>query len=69
MINNVVLMGRMTATPELKATREGTSVISFCIAVDRRFQPKDGEKIADFINCVAWRATAEFITRYFKKAI
>lgn len=67
MLNNVVLMGRLTATPELKATPDGTSVISFSIAVDRRFQPKAGEKQTDFINCVAWRNTAEFITRYFKK--
>lgn len=67
MINNVVLMGRLTATPELKATPSGVSVISFSIAVDRRYQPKDGERIADFINCVAWRGTAEFIARYFKK--
>ena len=67
MINNVTLMGRLTAAPELKTTTSGTSVTTFCIAVDRRFQPKDGEKQADFINCVAWRATAEFITRYFGK--
>lgn len=67
MINNVTLMGRLTAAPELKQTPSGTSVTTFCIAVDRRFQPKGGEKQADFINCVAWRATAEFITRYFGK--
>lgn len=67
MLNNVVLMGRLTAPPELRSTPDGTSVIRFCIAVDRRYQPKDGEKQADFINCVAWRGTAEFITRYFKK--
>lgn len=67
MINNVTLMGRLTAAPELKTTTSGTSVTTFCIAVDRRFQPKDGEKQADFINCVAWRSTAEFITKYFGK--
>lgn len=67
MINNVTLMGRLTAAPELKTTTSGTSVTTFCIAVDRRFQQKGGEKQADFINCVAWRATAEFITRYFGK--
>lgn len=66
MINNVTLMGRLTAAPELKQTPNGVSVTSFCIAVDRRFQ-KDGEKQADFINCVAWRNTAEFITKYFGK--
>ena len=67
MINNVTLMGRLTAAPELKQTTSGTSVTAFCIAVDRRFQQKDGEKQTDFINCVAWRNTAEFITRYFGK--
>lgn len=67
MINNVTLLGRLTAAPELKKTTSGTSVTSFCIAVDRRFKHKDGEKQTDFINCVAWRHTAEFITRYFNK--
>lgn len=67
MLNNVVLMGRLTAAPNLKTTQSGTSVSSFTIAIDRRFQPKDGEKQTDFINCVAWRQTAEFISRYFDK--
>ena len=67
MINNVTLMGRLTAAPELKQTPSGASVTTFCIAVERRYQPKDGEKQADFINCVAWRNTAEFITKYFGK--
>ena len=67
MINNVTLMGRLTARPELKTTPSGTTVTGFCIAVDRRYKPKDGEKQTDFINCVAWRNTAEFITRYFDK--
>ena len=67
MINNVVLMGRLTAAPELKTTQSGTSVLSFTLAIDRRFQPKDGEKQTDFINCVAWRNTAEFISNYFDK--
>ena len=67
MINNVTLMGRLTARPELKTTQSGTPVTSFCIAVDRRFQPKEGAKLTDFINCVAWRNTAEFITRFFDK--
>lgn len=65
-MNNVTLLGRLTAAPELKTTTSGASVTSFTIAVDRRFQ-KDGEKITDFINCVAWRNTAEFIAHYFKK--
>lgn len=67
MINNVTLMGRLTAAPELKTTTSGVNVTAFCIAVDRRFQSKDGQKQADFINCVAWRNTAEFITRFFNK--
>ena len=67
MLNNVTLMGRLTATPELKQTPSGASVTAFSLAVDRRYQPKDGEKQTDFINCVAWRNTAEFITRYFGK--
>lgn len=67
MINNVTLMGRLTARPELKTTQSGMSVTSICIAVDRRFQSKEGERVSDFINCVAWRNTAEFITRFFDK--
>jgi single-strand DNA-binding protein len=65
-INTVVLMGRLTAAPDLKTTTNGTSVTSFTLAVDRRYQ-QGGEKKADFINCVAWRSTAEFITKYFNK--
>lgn len=67
MINNVTLMGRLTADPELKITSNKTNVTTFCIAVDRRFKAQDGEKQTDFINIVAWRSTAEFICRYFKK--
>lgn len=67
MINNVTIMGRLTAAPELKATSSGISVTSFCIAVDRRYTPAGGEKATDFINCVAWRNTAEFVAKYFKK--
>lgn len=67
MINNVTLMGRLTAAPELKTTTNGTTVTTFCIAVERRFQPQGGQRQADFINCVAWRNTAEFITRFFNK--
>lgn len=66
MINNVTLMGRLTGAPELKTTQSGLSVTSFCIAVDRRFQ-QNGERQTDFINCVAWRNTAEFISKYFNK--
>lgn len=67
MINNVTIMGRLTARPELKTTQSGMPVTSMCIAVERRFQPKEGEKLTDFINCIAWRNTAEFITRFFDR--
>jgi single-strand DNA-binding protein len=66
MINNVVLCGRLTAAPELKTTNNGQSVTAFTIAVERRFL-KDGERQTDFINCVAWRNTAEFISKHFIK--
>ncbi|MGI6279855.1 MAG: single-stranded DNA-binding protein [Acutalibacteraceae bacterium] len=66
MFNLVVLTGRLTADPELRTTQNGTSVTSFSIAVDRRYRSGE-EKQTDFINIVAWRATAEFITKYFKK--
>lgn len=65
-MNVCVLMGRLTATPELKKTQSGLSVTSFTIAINRRFKT-DGEQQTDFINCVAWRNTAEFITKYFTK--
>lgn len=65
-LNKVFLMGRLTADPELKQTQSGTSVVSFSIAVDRRFN-KDEQKKADFISCVAWRTTAEFVAKYFSK--
>lgn len=67
MINNVVLMGRLTADPELKTTPNGTSVTSFSIAVERNYAPKGQERETDFINVVAWRQTAEFVCRYFDK--
>lgn len=66
MLNTAILMGRLTADPELKTTNSGLSVVSFCVAVDRRYQ-KDGEKQADFLNVVAWRQTAEFICKHFRK--
>ena len=64
--NKVIIGGRLTGDPELKTTPNGVSVTSFTIAVNRKV--KDGEQAADFINVTAWRNTAEFITRYFKKA-
>ena len=66
MTNLVVLQGRLTANPELKTTPNGVNVTSFSIAVDRNYQ-NTSERQADFINIVAWRQTAEFITKYFTK--
>lgn len=67
--NKVILGGRLTADPELKTTPSGISVTSFTVAVNRRFGGKNGEEAqADFFNVTAWRTTAEFITRYFRKA-
>ena len=71
-LNKVILCGRLTADPELKQTPSGIAVVSFTLAVNRRFQTKsaDGapaQQQADFISVVAWRATAEFISRYFRK--
>ena len=65
-LNKVILGGRLTADPELKTTPSGISVTSFSIAVNRSHKGKD-EVQADFVNVVAWRGTAEFICRYFKK--
>lgn len=65
-LNKVILGGRLTADVELKKTPQGLSVCSFSIAVNRRTS-KEQEQQADFINCVAWRNTAEFISKYFKK--
>ena len=66
-MNNVSLIGRLTADPELKTTQSGISNVRFSIAVDRRFAKQGEEKQADFINIVAWRQTAEFICKYFSK--
>lgn len=66
MFNLVVLTGRLTSDPEVKTTQSGVSVVSFCIAVQRQY--KSGEEpITDFINITAWRHTAEFVGKYFKK--
>ena len=67
MLNKVILMGRFTRDPELRSTPQGTSTCAFSIAVDRNFVRPGEERKADFINCVAWRQTAEFISKYFKK--
>ena len=66
--NKVILVGNMTADPELKQTTSGASVCSFSIAVNRRFtKAEQGQQTVDFFNIVAWRQTAEFVSRYFKK--
>ena len=67
MINNVVLMGRLTADPELRTTTSGISTSRFTIAVDRAYAKNGEERQADFIRVLAWRQQAEFICRYFKK--
>lgn len=68
MLNNVTIMGRLTADPELKHTPSNTAVCSFTIAVERDIKDKQtGDKITDFIDCVAWRSTAEITSRYFSK--
>lgn len=65
MINRVVLVGRLTRDPELRKTQSGTSVLSFTCAVNRRYQTQ--EQTADFINCVAWNKTADFLSQYGRK--
>ena len=68
MLNHIVIMGRLTRDPELRRTGSGVAVASFRVAVDRDFVPKDGgERKADFIDCVAWRQTGEFVSKYFTK--
>ena len=67
MINTVALTGRLTYSPELKVTPSGVSVIRFTIACDRNYQAKGEDRKADFIDCVAWRSTSEFVSRYFHK--
>lgn len=66
-LNKVILGGRITNDLELRQTQSGISVISFGIAVNRPYSKNTTEKQADFINCVAWRTTAEFISKYFRK--
>lgn len=67
MLNKVILMGRLTADPELRQTPGNVSVLQFNVAVDRNFVAQSGERETDFITCVAWRQTAEFVNKYFKK--
>lgn len=68
MLNHIVLMGRLTRDPELRRTGSGTAVANFTLAVDRDFgKNESGEKETDFIDCLAWRNTAEFVSKYFTK--
>ena len=68
MLNHITIMGRLVRDPELRRTGTGVAVASFRVAVDRDYAPKDGgERKADFIDCVAWRQTGEFISKYFAK--
>ena len=66
-LNRSIVMGRFTADPELKTTGSGVSVCSFTLAVDQDYKPKEGERGVDWIDCVAWRHTAEFVCKYFGK--
>ena len=68
MLNHIVIMGRLTRDPELRYTQSQVPVASFTVAVDRDFSGRDGgERQTDFINCVAWRQSAEFVSKYFHK--
>ena len=68
MLNHITIMGRMTRNPEMRTTQSGVAVASFTLAVDRDFGGRDGgEKQTDFIDCTAWRHTAEFVSKYFSK--
>lgn len=68
MLNHITIMGRLTRDPELRRTGSGVAVASFTLAVDRDFSGRDGgEKETDFIDCVAWRQTGEFVSKYFTK--
>lgn len=68
MLNHITVMGRLTRDPELRRTASGVAVASFTIAVDRDFADKQsGEKKTDFLDCVAWRQTGEFVSKYFTK--
>ena len=68
MLNQIVIMGRLTRDPELRRTGSGIAVASFCVAVDRDYtSDPSGEKETDFINCVAWRQKGEFVSKYFQK--
>ena len=67
MLNHIVIMGRLTRDPELRRTGSGIAVASFTLAVDHDYKPENGERGCDFIDCIAWRNTGEFVSKYFAK--
>lgn len=67
MLNHITLQGRLTRDPELRRTQSGTAVASFTLAVERDAKAQDGTRHTDFIDCVAWRGTGEFVSKYFSK--
>lgn len=67
MLNKILIMGRLTKDPELRRTQNGNAVVSFTVACDRDRKDQDGSKQTDFIDCVAWRNNAEFVSKYFTK--
>ena len=67
MLNHITIMGRFTLDAEMRKTGSGNSVANFSVAVERDFKNDAGEKETDFIDCVAWRGTADFISKYFRK--
>lgn len=67
MLNHITIMGRLVRDPELRYTQSGIAVASFTLAVDRDFKSDSGERQTDFIDCVAWRQTGEFVSKYFAK--
>lgn len=69
MLNHIAIMGRLTHEPELRRTQSGTPVVSFTLAVERDFKDDSGTRATDFIDCVAWRNTAEFVSKYFTKGM
>ena len=69
MLNNTVLMGRLTADPELKHTQSGNAVVRFTLAVERSYAKSGEQRQTDFIDVIAWRSTAEFVSRYFQKGM
>ena len=66
-MNNIVIIGRLTADPEMRSTNTGKSTCNFSVAVDKRFKPKDGTQTADFFRVTTWDKTAEFVSNYLKK--